>query len=410
MLCSVFTPVNRVDYLEEAYRSLLLQSVPWEWVIGLTRDLIREHIPDTIRADKRVRIIQCSRPTEAQEPGIGLAKRECCQAATGDVFVELDHDDILVPGILEHVARLIDRGAGFVYSNAAVFRQEPGFPASEYDETYGWSTYPVRVFGREFRATRSFDITARSLADIMFAPDHVRCWSRKAYWRAGGHDPDLGIGDDHDLLCRTYLTGATFAHTGSCGYLYRWHGRNSTRAHNPQIQRQNVKNRNRYINSLIDEWVRREDLPRITIPSHEVPNRQLKKLPDSSHGLVLFDHSFERGSVEQSMRCFQEAFRTLQPGGWLTIRVVSSVSKWAELPHCRSRWNEIVISQICSPSYLQFRGTALDLELVPHFQPVRIAEIRDRSVDQGHDSAPYIRIEANLCALKGQKQPGLIPD
>lgn len=407
MLLSVFTPVQRTDYLLDAWRSLLLQDVPWQWVLGMTGGMPKSRIPPEITADKRVKIIRCSQTPTSLAPGIGRAKRECCQASAGDVLVELDHDDILVPGILGTIARLVDRGADFVYSDAAVFRQQSGFPPAEYDSEYGWSSYPVRVFGRRLLANRSFGISARSLADIMFAPDHVRAWKRSAYLRAGGHDPDLPVGDDHDLLCRTYLAGAAMVHTGCVGYLYRWHGQNATRNYNEAIQIQNVKNRDRYLEALIDEWTRRLGLDSVVIDTPRALS-EFRPKDGASLGSVKLDRTLELCGPRRIRNLLIRIWRSLAPDGWLTIKTPSSSSKWAYMPHCRSWWNEVSIASLCSPAYWRSQNGPDQLS-VPRFQPVRITEKRNRSADGGQDEAPCLELRADLCCIKGQRLAGPVP-
>lgn len=405
--CSIFTPVAKTQYLDEAHRSLLLQNAPWEWVLGLTNNLTESDIPDRIRQDRRTKIIRCQPVEDDLKPGIGAAKRDCCDAATGDIFVELDHDDVLVPGILSLVVKEVEKGAGFVYSDAAVFTDKTLQP-STYSEAYGWGSYPFRIYGKELEASRAFPVTARSLSDISFSPDHVRCWSRRIYYRAGGHDRALPVGDDHDLLCRTYLTGAKMAQTGTVGYLYRWHGQNTVRRFNKKIQDQNVKNRAKYISPMIDEWVRRENLPRVAVSSwRDALQGTWRKRREGTVGHIELDHVLEALTPQQYQQVLSHAWKILVPGGWLSIRAVSSACKWADLPHCRSRWNEVVVSQLCSPTYLERLDP--DLESTCRFQPVRIMEERDRTVDHGADRAPFLRITAELCCLKGQRQPGLIP-
>ena len=158
-------------------------------------------LPDCIRSDPRVKIVP-----GGKLHNIGAMKRRACDAATGDVFIELDHDDLLMPGnTLAEIRKQFQQGAGFVYSDTAVFRfkRETGvsrYNSFTYSEQHGWESYPISVYGRQLQATRTFEITPRSLAEIYYCPDHVRCWSRKAYYEAGGHNPDLSVCDDHEHI------------------------------------------------------------------------------------------------------------------------------------------------------------------------------------------------------------------
>ncbi|HUU98853.1 MAG TPA: glycosyltransferase family A protein, partial [Phycisphaerae bacterium] len=229
MLLSVFTPTNNPRYLIECLRSLDVQKhKEWEWIIAPNGKSIGE-LPQSVRDHPNVRICPYEGPSR-----VGALKKFCCSQAKGEVLVELDHDDVLVPGILQKVAAAVDKGAGFVYSDSAVFivKDEQTILPVGYSEMWGWETYPFRVYDREFLASRTFDITARSLCEVYYAPDHVRCWKRSVYEKVGGHDDKLEVGDDHDLICRTYLSHTKFTHTNSCGYLYRNHPGNTVKSHN----------------------------------------------------------------------------------------------------------------------------------------------------------------------------------
>lgn len=108
----------------------------------------------------------------------------------------------------------------------------------------------------------AFEPDASSLHLIFFAPNHVRAWSRDAYRRAAGHDSTLAVGDDHDLVCRTYLAGVEFNHIAECLYLYRLQpdGQNTYLQRNAEIQQRQQEVSNRYVYGLIAEWSRRKGL------------------------------------------------------------------------------------------------------------------------------------------------------
>ena len=121
MKLSVFTPTHKPHYLAEAHASLAAQSwQDWEWVLVPNGPAFA--IPEQVRADSRVRIVPA--PDWISRLGVGMLKRYACEQCRGDVLVELDHDDILMPDALAKVAQAIDGGAGFVYSDFANFRAD----------------------------------------------------------------------------------------------------------------------------------------------------------------------------------------------------------------------------------------------------------------------------------------------
>ena len=38
-------------------------------------------------------------------------------------------------------------------------------------------------------------------------PNHVRCWEKNFYHKIGGHNIDLSVADDMELIVRTFLYG-----------------------------------------------------------------------------------------------------------------------------------------------------------------------------------------------------------
>src|SRR5215471_14006635 len=97
---SVFTPTHRPRYLDECFESLRRQSCQdWEWVVVLNGGAAwRPADPDD-----RIRVIVADGVS-----GVGALKRLACEQASGEILVELDHDDLLAPDALEEVGRAFD--------------------------------------------------------------------------------------------------------------------------------------------------------------------------------------------------------------------------------------------------------------------------------------------------------------
>ena len=154
MLLSLFTPTHKPTYIHETYTSLKLQTVTdWEWVIVPNGNNV--FIPEHVRQDPRVKVI----PGAENLSNVGALKRKAVDHCSGDVFIELDHDDLLVPGnSLANIKAKFQEGAGFVYSDAAVFRflpdkmwqdkTEPKYKHFIYSEQHGWQNYSFKLYGR----------------------------------------------------------------------------------------------------------------------------------------------------------------------------------------------------------------------------------------------------------------------
>lgn len=405
MLLSVFTPTNNPQYLEDCLQSLEVQKYEnWEWIVAPNGDAI-DALPSRVTRHQKTRV--CPYTGEAK---IGALKRFCCEQAKGAVYIELDHDDLLVPGILEKIADAASRGAGFIYSDAAVFSegQSPGkIHPIGYNENYGWETYSFRVYGKDFIATRAFDISARSLCEVYYAPDHVRCWSAEAYKRAGGHDAELEVGDDHDLICRTYLAGIKFAHTNSCGYLYRTHPGNTVKSHNAKIQEQQYANRDKYLYQLIDAWTAKHRLGYLDLRWGD--SSEHLEFTDDGVPTILCDDDIvgsiraydlvQRLNPTQVQQFMEECYRVLSPGGWLCLSAPSTAGAGGFQPYTKSFWNPTVIDTWCLREHADMMGNSK-----ARFQKVRC--FTQISVDREIPNVPYVY--ADLCALKGQRQPGRV--
>jgi O-antigen biosynthesis protein len=406
MKLSLFSPTHNTAFLTETYESLCLQSYPdFEWVLvpNAAREAELPVVPPQIAADPRVKIFEFRHDGK---PRIGELKKFACEKCTGDVFLEMDHDDLLVPGILDRVAAEAQDGAGFIYSDAASFLDDGFDTPWSYDERWGWETYEFEVYGRPCRATRNFDITPKSLCEVYFAPDHIRCWSRAAYEKVGGHDAKMIVGDDHDLICRTYLAGEKFAHTGSCGYLYRHHQTNTVKTHNGQIQKQQNINRDKYFHKLCDEWLRRTgysfvDLEKTPLEwCHWDKTTAFPRIQaaDNSVGVVrAYNDVLPMIPREAQTLFMNEIYRVLVPGGYFCACFPATEGRQAFAPCYRSLWNEHTFDYYTQKEF----GKKLP-DLACRFQLVRRGSFDPKRKVKSVDT--YV----DLAALKGQRQPGRV--
>jgi hypothetical protein len=132
-------------------------------------------------------------------------KRRAFSVAEGDLLVELDHDDELMPTALEEIAAAFERASvGFVYSDWCEIL--PSGVSGRYPE--GWAFgYGDDYWDKKHGvwAMRAPVLNATTLGHIVSAPNHVRAWRASVYRQVGGHDPSLPVADDYDLVVRTAL-------------------------------------------------------------------------------------------------------------------------------------------------------------------------------------------------------------
>jgi glycosyltransferase involved in cell wall biosynthesis len=210
-LISIITPVRNIgERLREAYSSVAAQTWwNWEWIlVNDGDDEITGQIAKEISANEpRVKYFDIQPRSGSR---VGEAKYRGFSLSEGDYLVELDHDDMLAPEAIELVALAFEKypDAGFCYSNYA-----------EVDVNFGDLSYGGSSFAYGYGLYSGFDhkgayhteqhtphINPVSIRSNVAMPNHLRAWTRNAYFGAGAHGRRLSIMDDLDLLIRTFLT------------------------------------------------------------------------------------------------------------------------------------------------------------------------------------------------------------
>jgi glycosyltransferase involved in cell wall biosynthesis len=208
MTISIITPTYNTppDVLARTFASLKAQThTDWEWIIwddSTTGDVWQQVWG--FCSDERYII----RPYRAMthNGSIGSVKRNGFMVATGDILVELDHDDELMPDALAAIQREFgaDPDVGFVYSEWCEILPNGesgvyldgwafGYGRNRWDEQHGCWALSVP------------EINRTTLSHIVSVPNHVRAWRATVYRWLNGHDPKLGVADDYELILRTAL-------------------------------------------------------------------------------------------------------------------------------------------------------------------------------------------------------------
>lgn len=211
-LISFFTPAyNTGPDLLKTYQSLANQTYNnWEWIIvndstdeGLTLKIAE----DIAKKDGRVKVYDFR---EKSGGLIGEVKWRACSMTTGELLVELDHDDMVTPDCAEilHDAALKFPEAGFFYSDAP--EVDLNWNSNQYGEGFGLGYGSYRedtIFGSvKVQSAVTPGVNPKTIRHIVGVPNHVRAWRRSAYFAAGGHNRELTIADDYELIVRTFLT------------------------------------------------------------------------------------------------------------------------------------------------------------------------------------------------------------
>jgi glycosyltransferase involved in cell wall biosynthesis len=340
------------------YESLVAQTYEnWEWVIYLNGveggldALVNYPVLVAIKSDERIKIVV----SDEINSKIGFNKNKAFHLGTGDVLVEVDHDDILTPDCLEELYKAFqDPTVGFVYSDSITYHVNNEF--TPYDAHYGWTYKKVMWRGKEHYSMNSFAPTSHSMAYIWYAPDHVRAWRKSVYVSIGGHNVNLDVCDDHELVIRTYLN-TKMHHINKPLYVYRITGNNTWLERNQAIQDTTRELFKQYAWDLACKDAKDRGLDIVELGGGINPragcniNIDLEDgnvtadlnngipLPDNSVGVINASHIIEH--LNDKHKIMAEIYRVLADDGWVFIQVPSTDGRGAfQDPTHVSYWNE----------------------------------------------------------------------
>ena len=355
MKFSLITPEHspeNIPFLLELYQTILEQTYTnWEWVLYPNGNCNESHIPKVIRDNPKVNIFT----TQEKNENIGAVKKTAFNFATGDILVEVDHDDLLTTDCLEELHKAyLDKSVGFVYSNSATLHMKDEF--IPYDKSFGWTYEEFDWKGKKLISMNSFVPSSHSIGYIWYAPDHVRSWRADVYRDLGGHNSELSICDDHELCIRTYLK-TKMVHIPKVLYIYRITGKNTFLERNEAIQIKTVELFNQYAQKLAEKDAKDRKLLCVDIggglnPYPNYVSIDLRQdaditydlndgipLPDNTVGVLNASHILEH--LYDKTKIMAEIHRVLAPGGWAFIQVPSTDGRGAfQDPTHVSYWNE----------------------------------------------------------------------
>ena len=351
MKLSVVTPTHKGTYLNELYDSLKNQTYEnWEWLLYLNGGLRKDDLSSEIINDPRVNIHHDIKTPLSTN--VGYLKNKAFHIATGDILVEVDHDDVITPDCLEETARGFENpNIGFVYSDNAKL-QDDFIP---YGPEYGWTYGEAEWKGKPYISMDSFEPSANCMSLIWFAPDHVRAWRSSVYKEVGGHNPELSILDDQELMMKTYMV-TLFKYIPKTLYFYRIYGENTWLKRNQEIQdgtvdmmyqwQQRLAERDAELNGLrkIDiggGLFPREGYESVDITNGDITADLTQKWPfeDNSIGVINASHIIEH--LPDKQFTMSEMHRVLADGAWAFIEVPSTDGRGAfQDPTHVSYWNQ----------------------------------------------------------------------
>lgn len=367
-MISVYTPIHKINhvFMVDIITSLCNQTYKdFEWIIvyngGLSMDKIKSHIQSF---PLKVQYINGNAP-EIQK-NVAFYKGLACAKANGDILVELDYDDFLAPNALLEIYQAFQTpSVQFVYSNCVEFvmPKEKNAPITynTYGAQYGWQSRKISgMLSDDEMESIAFPQQPQYMRRIEWCPNHVRSFRKSAYDKIGGYDITKPVGDDHDLVCRFFIEygSAGFSHIDKPIYYYRVHSDNTCNGNNlnGQVQRITDLNMVQFIEPMFQKWSKDNNLLALDVGGGLFPAKGYQSVDirpeadwqmdlskpwtfqDNSVGVIRAYHVIEHlrdrmrvnadGEIEvisnSTIHFFNEAYRTLTPGGLLVIEVPST--------------------------------------------------------------------------------------
>jgi O-antigen biosynthesis protein len=235
-LFSVFTGAYKTnERIFRTYESLKKQTYSnWEWVIvddspeGDYKTW--EYLKEIAKYDYRVKPHRIS-PNSGGN--VGEVKHRAAMLCNGTWLVELDHDDALASTTFDDCLEGINKypDAGFVYTDCTelyedgTFRQYGPIDPNGYGDwqnngfTWAYCHHEwVDVDGQRVLGTYSNEINPKTIRYNMGMPNHTRIWRYDVYSQVKGHNRNVSVADDYELIVKTFLV-TKFLHIKKVLYL-----------------------------------------------------------------------------------------------------------------------------------------------------------------------------------------------
>lgn len=231
----------------------------------------------------------------------------------------------------------------------------------------------------------------------------------------GGHNAEMAVLDDHEILCRTFIAARKIRHINRCLYIQSHHGHNtSSGERNAEIQRGTQWLHDRFIYPMVERWSRQQGLRLIDLcGGHSKPDGY--ESADLEGGDIAADLNerwpFEDGSVgvfrahdalehlRDPRHTMAEAWRCLAPKGWLLTNTPSTDGRGAfQDPTHVSFWNRNSFWYYTRREQAKYIGT-----------PARFQEVRcfDWHPTKWHEENRIPYVKADLYKFFGRTH-GLI--
>lgn len=218
---SIFTTTyNTNDKIFRAYNSLLNQTLKdWEWVIidDSPNDDNFNFLRKNICNDNRIRLYR----RNENNGSIGNVKNEAISLCRGKYVLELDHDDEILPFVLQETTDYFDNNSdvGFIYMDFInIYENGNNYHYGDFI-CKGYGAYYTQKYNGEWRYVYlTPNINNITLSHLVCCPNHPRIWRRDVLINIGSYCEYLPICDDYEILLRTALN-TKMAKINKLGYI-----------------------------------------------------------------------------------------------------------------------------------------------------------------------------------------------
>jgi len=247
---------------------------------------------------------------------VGLVKRGAVMACRAPILVELDHDDLLTPDALRLVYRAFKDHpeASFVYSSFTHIDEDGEAHTLQFAKEYGWQYSIIEEDDENaFLVPNVMAPTPHNVSQIWYAPNHLRAFTREAYDKTRGYDPDLEVLDDLDLMYKLYRVGE-FIPIDKMLYKQRLH-KNNTQLKaklNQKIQDGTMEMYEEHIQDMAIVWSQRNNLRALKEASLDDINEIRWARADKTHGLI---RTLELGKAARPELVMDIVHQALAPNG-----------------------------------------------------------------------------------------------
>jgi len=203
---SIFTTTyNSYHKIFRAYNSLKEQTLKdWEWVV-LDDSPDEQHfvfLKLLFKDDRRVRLYRRSE----NSGNIGNVKNEAISLCRGKYVLEFDHDDEILPDLLESATIVFEEDAevGFVYTDFFnICENGDNFCYGDFiGKGYG-GYFCQKYKGKWINVYITPNINNITMSHLVCCPNHPRIWRRETLEKIGSYSEFLPICDDFEILLRT---------------------------------------------------------------------------------------------------------------------------------------------------------------------------------------------------------------